>query len=36
VTVIIPAYNEAASVADTIRSVQTQTTPPAAIIVVDD
>jgi len=36
VTVIIPAYNEAASVADTIRSLQGQTTPPAAIVVVDD
>jgi len=36
VTVIIPAYNEAASVADTIKSLQAQTTPPAAIIVVDD
>ena len=36
VTVIIPAYNEVASVADTIKSLQTQTSPPAAIIVVDD
>jgi cellulose synthase/poly-beta-1,6-N-acetylglucosamine synthase-like glycosyltransferase len=36
VTVIIPAYNEAASVTDTIKSLQAQTTPPAAIIVVDD
>ncbi len=36
VTVIIPAYNEAASVADTIKSLQAQTTPPATIIVVDD
>ena len=36
VTVIIPAYNEAASVPDTIKSLQAQTTPPAAIIVVDD
>jgi len=36
VTVIVPAYNEAASVADTIRSLQAQTTPPAEIIVVDD
>jgi cellulose synthase/poly-beta-1,6-N-acetylglucosamine synthase-like glycosyltransferase len=35
-TVIVPAYNEAASVADTIRSLQAQTTPPAEIIVVDD
>ena len=36
VTVIIPAYNEAASVADTIRSLQAQTVAPAEIIVVDD
>jgi biofilm PGA synthesis N-glycosyltransferase PgaC len=35
-TVIIPAYNEAASVADTVRSVLGQTTPPARVIVVDD
>jgi cellulose synthase/poly-beta-1,6-N-acetylglucosamine synthase-like glycosyltransferase len=35
-TVIVPAYNEAASLADTIRSLQTQTRPPAEIIVVDD
>ncbi len=35
-TVIIPAYNEAASVADTVRSVLAQTTPPARVIVVDD
>lgn len=36
VTVIVPAYNEAGSVADTVRSLQTQTVPPAEIIVVDD
>jgi cellulose synthase/poly-beta-1,6-N-acetylglucosamine synthase-like glycosyltransferase len=36
VTVIIPAYNEAASIADTVRSVQAQTVPPEEIIVVDD
>lgn len=36
VTVIVPAYNEAASVADTIRSLQGQTLQPAEIIVVDD
>ena len=36
VTVIVPAYNEAASVADTIRSLQVQTERPAEIIVVDD
>lgn len=35
-TVIIPAYNEAASVGDTVRSVLVQTTPPARIVVVDD
>jgi biofilm PGA synthesis N-glycosyltransferase PgaC len=34
--VIVPAYNEAAGVADTIRSLQTQTAPPREIIVVDD
>ena len=36
VTVLVPAYNEAASVADTIRSLQSQTVPPAEIIVIDD
>ena len=36
VTVIVPAFNEAASVADTIRSLQTQTVVPTEIIVVDD
>ena len=35
-TVIVPAYNEAASVADTIRSLRAQTQPPREIIVVDD
>ena len=35
-TVIIPAYNEADSVGDTVRSVLAQTTPPARVIVVDD
>jgi biofilm PGA synthesis N-glycosyltransferase PgaC len=35
-TVIVPAYNEAASIADTIRSIQKQTQPPKEIIVVDD
>ena len=35
-TVIIPAYNEAESVADTVRSVLEQTTPPVRVIVVDD
>jgi cellulose synthase/poly-beta-1,6-N-acetylglucosamine synthase-like glycosyltransferase len=36
VTVIVPAYNEAASVADTIKSLQAQTARPREIIVVDD
>jgi cellulose synthase/poly-beta-1,6-N-acetylglucosamine synthase-like glycosyltransferase len=36
VTVIVPAYNEAATVAETIRSLQTQTVVPAEIVVVDD
>jgi biofilm PGA synthesis N-glycosyltransferase PgaC len=35
-TVIVPAYNEAASVADTIRSIQRQTIAVAEIVVVDD
>lgn len=36
VTVIIPAFNEADHVGDTIRSLQTQTLKPAGIVVVDD
>ena len=32
VTVLVPAYNEAESVADTIKSLQNQTIPPAEII----
>lgn len=36
VTVIIPAYNESASIADTVRSLQQQSAPPAEIIVIDD
>jgi biofilm PGA synthesis N-glycosyltransferase PgaC len=36
VTVLIPAYNEAASIADTIRSLQRQTLHIAEIIVIDD
>ena len=35
-TVLVPAYNEAESVADTIRSLQAQTVVPAEIIVIDD
>src|SRR5688572_12914999 len=36
VTVLIPAYNEGASIADTIRSIQQQTLRVAEIIVIDD
>src|SRR6266480_453184 len=36
VTVIIPAYNEAESVGDTIQSLLAQTVPPDQIILVDD
>jgi poly-beta-1,6-N-acetyl-D-glucosamine synthase len=35
-TVLVPAYNEAASIADTILSLHEQTLPPAEIIVIDD
>ena len=35
-TVIVPAYNEAASLTDTMLSLRTQTLPPDEIIVVDD
>jgi cellulose synthase/poly-beta-1,6-N-acetylglucosamine synthase-like glycosyltransferase len=35
-TVIVPAYNEADTIADTIRSLQGQTTPPEEILVIDD
>src|SRR5262249_1053276 len=35
-TVIIPAYNEAEFVGDTIRSLLEQTVPPKQIILVDD
>lgn len=35
-TVIIPAYNEETSVAETVRSVFEQTCPPSRVIVVDD
>lgn len=33
---IVPAYNEAESIADTIRSLQAQTIQPEEIVVVDD
>jgi poly-beta-1,6-N-acetyl-D-glucosamine synthase len=36
VTVLVPAYNEATSVGDTIRSLQAQTLPVAEIVVIDD
>jgi len=36
ITVIVPAYNEASSLADTINSLLNQTLPPSEIIVVDD
>ena len=35
-TVIVPAYNEAESIADTVRSLQNQSVPVEEIIVVDD
>jgi poly-beta-1,6-N-acetyl-D-glucosamine synthase len=34
--VVVPAYNEAASIADTIRSIQAQTLPARHVIVIDD
>lgn len=36
VTVIIPAYNEAASIADTLASLKRQTIIPDEVIVIDD
>ena len=36
VTVIVPAYNEAATIADTLISLMTQSVAPEEIIVVDD
>ena len=36
VTVIVPAYNEADSIADTILSLRRQIQPPEKIVVVDD
>jgi poly-beta-1,6-N-acetyl-D-glucosamine synthase len=35
-TVLVPAYNEAESVGDTVRSLLAQTRVPAAVIVIDD
>lgn len=35
-TVIVPAYNEAESIADTVRSLQQQTLAPEEIVVIDD
>jgi cellulose synthase/poly-beta-1,6-N-acetylglucosamine synthase-like glycosyltransferase len=35
-TVIVPAYNEAATLAETLRSLREQTVAPAQILVVDD
>jgi cellulose synthase/poly-beta-1,6-N-acetylglucosamine synthase-like glycosyltransferase len=35
-TVIVPAYNEAESLADTVKSLVNQTCPPARVLVVDD
>ncbi len=35
-TVIVPAYNEAASITDTIKSIQNQSLPPDEIVVIDD
>jgi len=35
-TVLVPAYNEAGSIGDTIRSLQSQTTAPDEIVVIDD
>lgn len=35
-TVLVPAYNEEASIADTIRSLQEQTLPVDRILVIDD
>src|SRR5215210_2242976 len=36
VTAIVPAYNEAEHIADTVRSLRAQRRPPDEIIVVDD
>ena len=36
VTVVVPAYNEAATIADTLISLLTQSVAPEEIIVIDD
>jgi cellulose synthase/poly-beta-1,6-N-acetylglucosamine synthase-like glycosyltransferase len=36
VTIIVPAFNEAASIADTVRSLLAQSRPAAEVIVADD
>jgi len=36
VTILVPAYNEEATIADTVASIKSQTYPVAEIIVVDD
>jgi biofilm PGA synthesis N-glycosyltransferase PgaC len=35
-TVLVPAYNEASTIADTIRSIQDQIVPADEILVIDD
>ncbi len=35
-TVLVPAYNESASIGDTVRSLRNQTLPPEEILVIDD
>src|SRR5579871_1826205 len=36
ITALVPAYNEAASIEETIRSLEAQSLPLAEIIVIDD
>ena len=36
ITVIVPAYNEGPTLAETLASLQNQTLPPTEVIVVDD